>query len=541
MSELKQHDSSGLQDFGYTQSLDRSIGKFASFAAGVSYISILTSVFQLFYFGYATGGTEYFWSWPMVFVGQLFVALVFAELAGRYPVAGAVYNWAKQLSSKTSSWMAGWLLLISSMVTIGAVALSLQITMPQIWSGFQIIGDGTGPYDFAVNGVLLATILITFTTLVNAFGVKLTAAINSIGVFVELVTAVVLIIALAWNIVRGPEVLVNTRGLGNGQPLGYFGVFLIASMASAYAMYGFDTAGSLGEETKNPKKTAPKAILRAVNASFILGGLLLLFGILAAPNLNDPKLGEPDGGLQYIILQVLGGPFGKIFLVCVVIAITVCALAIQAATIRMMFAMARDNNLPFSRHLAKVHPVRKTPTTAAITTGITAIIPLLINITQPAIFTILSSIGIVLIYMSYLLVTVPMLRNRILKKWPLPDDGEAGFKLGKKWGFIINLLAVIWGAAMTINLIWPRQEIYNSTPPFQWYLQWGGVIFVAFVVIAGLLLYRLRIRHRTGVLEEHSAPTTSDQDIAELEEAYQLDAVQGSNDPDDDELERALI
>jgi urea carboxylase system permease len=504
MSDLKRHDTSGLDDFGYTQTLDRSIGKFASFAAGVSYISILTGVFQLFYFGFATAGPAYAWSWPMVFVGQLMVALCFAELAGRYPVAGSVYNWAKRLSSATSSWMAGWLLLISSIVTVGAVALALQITLPQIWDGFQIIGDGTGPFDFAVNGVLLASILITFTTLVNAFGVKLTARINSTGVFIELIAAVLLVVALAWHIVNGPEVLFDTRGFGEGMPLGFFGAFLIAAMASGYVMYGFDTASSLGEETKDPKRTAPKAIIRAITASFVLGGGLLFFGILAAPDLVDPKLSASDGGLQYIVLSVLGGPIGKAFLICIVVAITVCTLAIQAASIRMMFAMARDNNLPFSRQLSKVHPVRKTPTAASITTGVLAIIPLLVNVGQPAIFTILSSIGIVLIYMSYLLVTIPMLRNRFLKKWPLEDGTETGFSLGK-WGFIVNLIAVLWGGLMTINLIWPRQEIYNSVAPFEWYLQWGGVIFVGFVVTAGLLLYKLKLRHNSGVRAEHSA------------------------------------
>ena len=45
-----------MDEFGYAQTLDRSIGKFASFAAGVSYISILTGVFQLFYFGFSTAG-----------------------------------------------------------------------------------------------------------------------------------------------------------------------------------------------------------------------------------------------------------------------------------------------------------------------------------------------------------------------------------------------------------------------------------------------------------------------------------------------------
>jgi urea carboxylase system permease len=495
-----------MDEFGYAQTLDRSIGKFASFAAGVSYISILTGVFQLFYFGFSMAGPAYAWSWPIVFAGQLMVALCFAELAGRYPVAGSVYNWAKQLSSGTFAWLAGWLLLISSIVALGAVALALQLTLPQIWSGFQIIGDGTGTYDFALNGVLLASIMISISTLINAFGVKLMTKINSIGVFVELAAAVLLILALAWHVVRGPEVLFSTEGYGMDHDLGFFGVFLIGAMASGYVMYGFDTASSLGEETKDPKKTAPKAILRAITASFILGGLILLGGLLATPDLNDPKLGSADGGLQYIVLSVLGGPFGKAFLVCIVVAVFVCTLAVHAAAIRMMFAMARDNNLPFSRQLSKVHPERKTPTVAAIVIGLIAIMPLIVNVSQPAIFTILSSISIVLIYLSYLLVTVPLLRRRFLKKWPLSDasHGKAGFSLGK-WGVPVNILAVLWGGAMTLNLIWPRPEIYNSVPPFEWYLQWGGVIFVGAVAIGGTLLYRLKIRHQTGVLAEHAA------------------------------------
>jgi amino acid transporter len=170
----------------------------------------------------------------------------------------------------------------------------------------------------------------------------------------------------------------------------------------------------------------------------------------------------------------------------------------------MMFAMARDNNLPFSRQLSKVDPVRKTPTVAAIVIGVLAVIPLLVNITQPAIFTILSSISIVLIYLSYLLVTVPMLRKRLVKKWPgAGDHSEAGFSMGK-WGLPVNILAVLWGGAMTVNLIWPRPEIYNSVPPFEWYLQWGGVLFVAAVTGGGALLYRLKIRHQTGILAEHA-------------------------------------
>lgn len=93
----------GMEHFGYKPSLNRSIGKFASFAAGVSYISILTGTFQLFYFGFGTAGAAYLWSWPIVFVGQMAVALCFMELAAKYPIAGSVFNWAKIWAASSSA------------------------------------------------------------------------------------------------------------------------------------------------------------------------------------------------------------------------------------------------------------------------------------------------------------------------------------------------------------------------------------------------------------------------------------------------------
>src|SRR5215210_4802687 len=175
-------DSDELAEFGYTQTLDRTLGSFATFAAGISYISILTGTFQLFYFGFALGGPSYWWSWPMVFAGQLMVALCFAELASRYPVAGSIYNWSKRLGSPHIAWLAGWMMLTASIVTISAVALAYQITLPQISDFFQFYGDGTGKYDTEANAVILGTALIVFTTAVNAYGVKLMARINSTGV-----------------------------------------------------------------------------------------------------------------------------------------------------------------------------------------------------------------------------------------------------------------------------------------------------------------------------------------------------------------------
>ncbi|WP_338674929.1 APC family permease [Streptomyces sp. SCSIO 30461] len=495
------NDDEAIAELGYKPELKRTLGNFHTFAAGISYISILTGTFQLFYFGVAFGGPAYWWSWPMVFVGQLMVALCFCELAARYPVAGSVYNWAKKMGGPHTGWLGGWMMLTATMVTLAAVALAYQITLPRIDPVFQFIGDGSGS-TAAANAVLLGSVLILFSTLVNAFGVKLMAQINSGGVFIELIAAVALVICLAVNITRGPgEVLTQTYGLGADYTWGYFGAFLTASLASAYVMYGFDTASSLGEESHDPARNCPRAILRALIASFALGGLILLFALMAVPDLFAKQLSTE--GLQYVVLATLGPTVGEVFLWCVVIAITVCVLAVQAAGIRLMFAMARDNNLPAGSKLARVSPRFKTPVVPAIVMGVIGVLVLVVNVNQPQIFSVITSIAIIMIYVAYLMVTTPMLVQRLRGRWK-PAEGR--FSLGR-FGLPINILAVLWGTAMSLNLAWPRAEVYNATGPQHWYLRWGAFLFIGIVAVGGFTYYWFVQRHRTGVLAEHAART----------------------------------
>ncbi|MFD7106144.1 APC family permease [Streptomyces celluloflavus] len=493
------HDDESLAEFGYRPELKRTLGNFHTFAAGISYISILTGTFQLFYFGVNHGGPAYWWSWPMVFLGQLMVALCFCELAARYPVAGSIYNWAKRLGGPHVGWLGGWMMLTATMVSLSAVALAYQVTLPQISSWFQFIGNGTGRTDAAANAVVLGTALVTFTTLVNAFGVKLMARINSAGVTIELIAAIVLIILLAAHTTRGPSALLDTHGLGSGQPFGYLGAFLTASLASAYVMYGFDTASSLGEECKDPGRNAPRAILRALIASFLIGGLILLFALLAAPDLHSKRL--TVDGLQYVVLVTLGSTMGQLVLWCVVIAITVCELAVHTAGIRLAFAMARDNNLPAASLLAKVSPRFRTPVLPAVIIGLVAIGILVLNVNQPQIFSVLTSIAIIMIYLAYLLVTLPMLVKRLRGTWT-PAKGK--FSLGK-FGLPVNILAVLWGAGMSLNLAWPRAVVYNATGPQHWYLRWGAFLFIGIVGLGGFTYYWFVQRKRTGVLAGHAA------------------------------------
>lgn len=474
--------ASELEEFGYRQELRRTLGGFSAFAAGFSFVSILTTVFQLFGFGYSFGGTLFFWTWPVVLLGQLMVALTFAELASRYPLAGSVYQWAKQLAGGFRGWLAGWTMLLGCVVALASAAIALQVVLPSVWSGFQIVGgdpsitSATG----ATNAALLGALLLVCTTVVNAIGVRVMARINDIGVAAELVGVVVLIGGLVTFAVRGPQVVLQESSGGGG-------AWLASALAAAYVLYGFDTAASVSEETKNARRAAPRAVLRALLISGVGALAVVLVALMAAPSLTDGNLA--GRGLPYVITSVFGETFGRIFLADVAVAVVVCTLTIQTGTIRLFYAMARDNALPFSARLSRVNERTGTPIAPAVVSGALAIALLLLNLGNSTLFATITATSVVLVYLAYLLVTTPLLGKRLRKQFPAPQPGW--FSLGR-WALPVTIAAVAYGALMIVNIAWPRGEIYDLAGTGSIWMLLFPIEFVVVAVLVGWLYWRSR-------------------------------------------------
>src|SRR5204862_4032502 len=110
-------------------------------------------------------------------------------------------------------------------------------------------------------------------------GVRLVAIVNNTGVVFEILGMVVfaVVMAIAHNH-QGVGVILHTQG----QALNIH-TFLIAMFMSLFVVYGFDTASTLAEETKNPRKEAPKAVIAAVIGAFIIGAIFLYSTIIAIP------------------------------------------------------------------------------------------------------------------------------------------------------------------------------------------------------------------------------------------------------------------
>ncbi|HKT00439.1 MAG TPA: APC family permease [Rugosimonospora sp.] len=512
MSQVIDHeqaDAGDLATLGYRQELHRRLGPFASFCSGFSFVSILTTVFQLFALGFGFGGPAFFWTWPLVFIGQFAVALVFAELSARYPIAGAIFQWSRRVSNDPLGWFAGWLMMIGYIVSVAAIAIALQAVLPEVWSGFQLYGHDTSPtsHDGAINAIILGCICIAVCAAIASFGVTKMAAITRIGVTCEITGIVLVLILLFAHSKRGPQVVFHTNGVqGHGS---YLWPFLASMLMAAYVMYGFDSAAELSEETNDPRRTAPKAITRCMLVSGVGGGLLLLATMMAAPKIDAAELSTQ--GVAYVVTAQLGDLVGRIVLAIVGISIFSAALAISASATRVMFSMARDGQLPFFRQLSRVSTRTGTPLWPGLVVAALSIGVLLLNLGQSGVFASVTSVSVVIVYLAYLLVTVPLLWHRLRRTPDHTTPTATHFTLGR-WGLPVNLSAVVFGLFLLIDVGWPRAAVYDPaslTDPHAgtWYLHYSSLLFTGGAILVGALAYPLMKRQQAGVAgKTHDEP-----------------------------------
>src|SRR5262249_4380496 len=313
-----QSDSADLAQFGYQQELKRQLGLGSVWAVAFSYISPSTGIFTLFALGLTTLGGVFIWTWPVVAAGQFIIAMNFAEVSSHFPVAGSVFQWTKYLASRRYSWFTGWIYLFAGILTVTAVVATLPLALlPAL--------DGLGWHAMAAGTLhqqlITAAITLVVITILNIYGVRLVAIINNTGVVFEILGMFVFaLILLAFHNHQGFGVVTNSAGIPvNGS------TFLAAMFMSLFVIYGFDTASSLAEETKDPPRNAPKAVLYSVIGAFVTGGVFLLGTLVAIPHLGS-AVKNGIGPAQIIEANFPHG-FATLYLLVVSAAIFVCCLS----------------------------------------------------------------------------------------------------------------------------------------------------------------------------------------------------------------------
>jgi amino acid transporter len=162
----------------------------------------------------------------------------------------------------------------------------------------------------------------------------------------------------------------------------------------------------------------------------------------------------------------------------------------------MIFTMGRDSRLPFAPAIAQVHARSKTPLFPSIATGMLGIALLVLNVENQRAFFVLTSVAIITFYIAYLCVTGPLLIARTRGKWRTGGDGKY-FSLGR-WGWPVNLLAVIFQMVVIVNLGWPRSAVYGGD---HWL---GALVFITLLGSLGAIYYLVAHRGRpVAVVLEH--------------------------------------
>ena len=367
----------------------------------------------------------------MVGAGQLVVALIIAELGTRMPLAGYAYQWTARLLHSGVGWFAGFIGL--GAMAIAVAGITLLVTAP-----FAATLFGWDIHDRRLV-LLLAYVLLLLPVVINIISVQLAARINNLAVFTEILGMVGFGVALlaAWavkghsrGIDRGLSYLTHT---GSVKPLWYG--FALAGLIGIFTIIGFEFAANASEEAINARLTVPKAVILSVMTAVLLGFIALVGFTMALPTVKAP---DPISTVAFWF----GTFWTKVFLLLVITSIFAFTVVVTGAAARLIYAMARDNMLPFSQALRKVNHQTRTPVIAIIVTFLVTAAFIqygyLAGGGASGAFGALIGAASIIAYLIYLMIVISYAVRR-KELGPVPGQ----FSLGR-WGRPVIAIALGW-------------------------------------------------------------------------------------------------
>jgi APA family basic amino acid/polyamine antiporter len=308
-------------------------------------------------------------------------ALAYAELAAMMPTAGGQYVFLREGLSPLVGFLFGWtLLMVIQTGTIAAVAVAfgkfvsvlLPGITPTVYLSLGHIPMAGGPVEVGLSHQrVVALLVILFLTLLNARGVKLGAAVQTIFAVAK-VSALAALVLLGLTLFRRPEIAAanfqNFWGTGSWSlaVLPVLGAAMVGSLFSADAWNNVTFAAA---EVQNPRRNLPLAL--GVGTATV--SLLYVLANLAYLNLL-PFAGDPNGadviarGLQHAAqdrvgvaaMEVMFGGGGAVFMAIAIMLSTFgCVNGLVLAGPRVYYAMARDGL--FFQRAGELHPLFRTP------------------------------------------------------------------------------------------------------------------------------------------------------------------------------------
>ena len=468
-------DDALLAKFGYQLELRRAMGAFSSFALAFAIISVTTTYFTLYALPFQTVGGLAIWLWVPATGGILLAALVYGHLAARWPITGYSYHWCSRLVNVHYGWFTGYNAMLVQWTGTGTIAVALGSAFaPDFWSN-PSHGDV----------ILLACIGVAVAVVINIVRIKLVAQVNNIGVGTELVGTVGVILLLGIGMAffahtRGPGVLFQVQST-TGSPVN-LAAFATALLVPVFTIGGWEGCADLAEETHDPRRTAPRSMVRGIIISGIVG--FLIYAVLAMATPAGHFNSIVNGTSTNPVVAIFQSHFGKAEValqVAAFVSIFSCVLANVTVATRTGYSLARDNMLPGSTILRRVNHLTKTPIESCIAVGIVAIG---INFLSAGIIGRIAGFSSVMLYVTYGSTVLGALIGALRGKIP---DAPAGYYSLGKWLRPVCAIFIAWAIVVIVCLVAPSGNRVIG-------------LYVAGFEVAGLLWWvaALRRRLRTG-------------------------------------------
>jgi amino acid transporter len=464
---------------GYQPELRRSLKFFSMFAIAFSVISITTGIFLNYSFGLSNWGPASIWTWPIVGVGNLAIALVVAELGTRIPLAGYAYQWSARLVNPTYGWFVGFAGLLY--MAVGGGAIMLEVASPLLLSEFGI----NTPSPRLVLSV--AVILMLLPVVINIISIQVAARVNNVAVFTEIIGTVVfgVLLLVMWGLHAKPtpyggSILTSTTSVVHN-PTWY--AFALAGLLGAFTLVGFELAADMSEDAVNPVRSVPRGVIWAVFLSAVLGMVALIGFTVAIPNLKSVESSPLP--LLTIASYWLPGWLVKVFIAFVVFSMFAILVVGSGAQARLCYSLARDNMVPFSKWLRRVNPRSQTPIIALLVFGVIDLGVMWYGYLQSSAFGTLVGATAIIPYIIYFLITIAYAVKR-----RAADAIPGAFTLGR-WAWPV--IGFVLAYSLLIMLVLSLPAEFHGADKVLGY----GAILAALWYFGGLLR-RLR-RGTAGV------------------------------------------
>ncbi|WPB88165.1 APC family permease [Streptomyces malaysiensis] len=426
-------DAAYLHRLGYKQELNRALGLFSSFGVQFTSISVGSIIFTTLVVGFEFFGPASFWAFVVGGAFQVFfMGLAVAELVSAYPLSGGVYQIVNRLTkARWLGWQAGWWLVIAHTVAVTAVAVAI-VPFVAGWFGYSDLSAGTTT--LCTLGILVAV------TLINVAGVKVAAFVNNLGVFAEIAGILVVVGALLFvKYQHAPlSTLNDTAGTVHGG--WWLAPFLFAMLLPAFTISSFDATGNAAEETKSAAWIAPLGTVMANISAYIVGIVFIFLLVRAIPDVSDVMASATP--VEYILSSSVGGFVTNAFEAFAIVALLANMVMVQLTGVRVMWAKARDGQMPAARWLRKINrqqiPINATLVCAALSMASALYSPLL---------SVLASLTALAWALAYGVVVTVGLAAVVRKTLP-PHP----FRLGA-FSFFVFAVATAWSVVLCATLV----------------------------------------------------------------------------------------